>query len=208
MMKFDEGETGIGDGAVVMVLVAEDADAGGEFHLGVVGIGDVLQQEYFCGQRRERFDFAWLFRFVAGYNPAVTGVVAANAFGIAELHALFQGPAEEEIVFGKKFVERGRVFFEFRVIEIGRQRIEENFVALGFDQQPGHRGDFTGGPVKIAGEARKDGDGEFGFLDDFFNGHLERDVRPGFFFRLLVGPGDGAAVEPPGAGRKREEEIG
>src|ERR1700746_2388433 len=130
-MKFDESETGFGHDAMVMVLIAEDTDAGREFDFGVVWIGDVLQEEDFSGQRRERFDFAWLFRFVAGYNPAVKGIVATKAFGIAELHALFQRPAEEEIVFGEKLVERCGAFFEFRVIEIRRQRIEENFMVLG-----------------------------------------------------------------------------
>jgi len=80
-------------------------------------------------------------------------------------------------------------------------------VALGFDQEPGHRGDFAGGPIEIAWEAREDRDCEVGLLDYFFNRHFEGDICLGIFFCLLVGPGDGAAVEPPGAGGEGEEEI-
>jgi hypothetical protein len=121
---------------------------------------------------------------------------------------LFQRPSEEQIVFGKKLVERCSVFFEFCVIEIRGQRIEENFVAFCFNQKPGHCRHITGGPIEIPGEAGEDGNGEFRLLDDFLHGHFQGDIRVGVFFRLLVGPGDGAAIEPPGAGGEREEEIG
>src|SRR5579863_2389104 len=192
---------------MVMVLVAEDANAGGKFDFGIVGISHVLQEKNFPGQRRKRFDFATLFRFLAGYDPAISRIVAAKAFGVAEFHSFFQGPAEQEIVFGEELVESCSVFFEFRVIEIGRKWIEENFVPLGFDQQPGHRGDFAGGPIEIAREAREYSDDELGFLDNFFNGHLERDFRMLFFFRLLVRPGDRAAVEPGRAWGEWEKEF-
>ena len=204
-MKFDEGEAGIGNGAVVMVLVTEDADAGGDFHLGIVGIGDVFKEEDLGGPCRQPFDFNEFFRFLGGYDPAVLSVVATEAFGIAELHAQLERPAKEEIVFGEELVERCGVFFEFRVIEIRGQRIKENFAALCFDQKPGHGAHFASGPIEIAGEAGEDGDGELGLLDDFLNRHFEGDVRMGFFFRLLVGPGDGATIEPPCAGSDREE---
>jgi hypothetical protein len=46
-MKLNEGEGRLGNGAVMMILIAEDADAGRDFHLSVVGIGDVLQEEDF-----------------------------------------------------------------------------------------------------------------------------------------------------------------
>src|SRR5258707_4266883 len=134
-------------------------------------------------------------------------VIAADTFGVPELHAFFQWPAEEQIVFGEQLVERYGVFLEFRVVEIRGQRIEENFVALCFDEEPGHSCRFTGGPIQIAGEAGEYGDGEFRFLDDFLNGHLEGDVRMELFFSLLVGPGDCAAIEPPGARSEREEEV-
>jgi len=37
-MKLNEGEGRLGNGAVMMILIAEDADAGRDFHLGVVGM--------------------------------------------------------------------------------------------------------------------------------------------------------------------------
>src|SRR5579859_8237127 len=95
-MKFDEGKAGFGNGTVVMVVVAEDADTRGDFHLGGVGIGDVSREEDFGGPRRETFDAVHFFCLPLSYDPAVKPVVAAEAFGIAELHALFQRPAEEE----------------------------------------------------------------------------------------------------------------
>lgn len=206
-MKFDEGEAGSGDGAVVMVLVADDADAGGDFHFGIVGIGAVFKEEDLGGPRRQPPDFNEFLRFLGGYDPAVLSVVAAEAFWIAELHARLERPAKEEIVAGEELVERGGVFFEFRVIEIRGQRIKEDFVALCFDQKPGHGAYVAGGPIKITGEAGEDGDCELGLLDDFLNRHFDGDLRLGFFFRLLVGPSDGTPIEPPGAGRKGKEAI-
>jgi len=117
-VKFDKGEAGFSDGAVVTVLISENADAGGECHLGVVRIGDESQDGDFGGLWRQTFYLAKLFRFLGGYNPAVMRVVAAEAFGVAKFHTWFERPAEKEIVFGEELVEGCGVFFEFRVIEI------------------------------------------------------------------------------------------
>src|SRR5690242_5887019 len=123
-MKFDEAEVRLGDGSVVMVVVAEDTDARRDFYLGVVGIGCELQNGDFGGPWRQTLDLSQFFRLLRRDDPAVMSVVAPKAFGIAELHTLFQRPAEENIVLRKQLVQRGGVFIELRVIKIRGQRIQ------------------------------------------------------------------------------------
>src|SRR5258708_17338914 len=64
-----------------------------------------------------------------------TTLFRSDAFGVAELHAFFQRPAEEQIVFVEQLVEEYGVFLEFRVVEIRGQRIDRKSTRLNSSHQ-------------------------------------------------------------------------